>query len=74
MTDLPDVARTDRQFEIRMGDAVAFAEYRVMDGAITFPHTVVPDAFSGKGGIDQPGELVPGFGDAVAAHDDIIAN
>lgn len=49
MTDLPDVARTDRQFEIRMDDAVAFAEYRVMDGAITFPHTVTPTALRGRG-------------------------
>ena len=49
MTDLPDVVRTDKQFEIRLGDEVAFAEYRLEPGAIVFPHTVVPDAFAGQG-------------------------
>ncbi|MDP3747299.1 MAG: GNAT family N-acetyltransferase [Phenylobacterium sp.] len=49
MTDLPDVVRTDKQFEIRLGDEVAFAEYRLEPDAIVFPHTVVPDAFAGQG-------------------------
>lgn len=49
MTDLPDVVRTEKQFEIRLGDDVAFAEYRLEPGAIVFPHTVVPDAFAGQG-------------------------
>ncbi|MDP3854967.1 GNAT family N-acetyltransferase [Phenylobacterium sp.] len=49
MTDLPDVVRTEKQFEIRLGDEVAFAEYRLEPGVIVFPHTVVPDAFAGQG-------------------------
>jgi len=49
MTDLPDVVRTERQFEIRLGDDVAFAEYRLEPDAIVFPHTVVPKAFAGQG-------------------------
>lgn len=49
MTDLPDVVRTDSQFEIRLGDAVAFAEYRVRGDSIIFPHTVVPETFAGQG-------------------------
>ena len=48
MTDLPDVARTDERFEIRMGGDVAFAEYRLKGDSVIFPHTVVPDAFSGQ--------------------------
>jgi predicted GNAT family acetyltransferase len=38
-----------RRFEARLGDEVAFAEYRLRDGVIILPHTVVPDAFAGKG-------------------------
>jgi len=49
MTDRPDVVRTDKQFEIRLGGDLAFAEYRLEPGAIVFPHTVVPDAFAGQG-------------------------
>ncbi|WP_309644033.1 GNAT family N-acetyltransferase [Phenylobacterium sp.] len=49
MTDPPDVVRTDTQFEIRIGDEVAFAEYRLQPGVIVFPHTVVPEAFAGQG-------------------------
>jgi len=49
MTDLPDVVRTDSHFEIRLNGAVAFAEYRVKGDSIIFPHTVVPEAFSGQG-------------------------
>lgn len=37
------------RLEIHLGDEVAFAEYRLAPDAIIFPHTVVPDAFSGKG-------------------------
>lgn len=39
----------EHRFEARLGEAVAFAEYRLGDGAITLPHTVVPEAFSGRG-------------------------
>jgi predicted GNAT family acetyltransferase len=37
------------RFEARLGEEVAFTEYRRRDGAIVLPHTVVPDSFSGKG-------------------------
>ncbi len=37
------------RFEVRLGDEVAFAEYRREPDAIVFPHTVVPPAFSGRG-------------------------
>ncbi|MBA4013153.1 MAG: N-acetyltransferase [Phenylobacterium sp.] len=50
MTDpLPDVVRTDKRFEFRVGDDVAFAEYRLKDDSVIFPHTVVPEAFAGQG-------------------------
>jgi predicted GNAT family acetyltransferase len=39
----------DHRFEARLGDAVAFTEYRLHNGAVILPHTVVPDAFAGKG-------------------------
>jgi predicted GNAT family acetyltransferase len=38
-----------RRFEARLGDQVAFAEYRLRDGSMLLPHTVVPDAFAGRG-------------------------
>jgi len=37
------------RFEARLGDEVAFAEYRLCDGVMILPHTVVPDALSGRG-------------------------
>ena len=48
-TDLPEVVRTDKRFEIRVGEDVAFAEYRVRGDSVIFPHTVVPEAFAGQG-------------------------
>ncbi|CAN7237126.1 GNAT family N-acetyltransferase [Phenylobacterium sp. LjRoot219] len=39
----------ERRFEVRLGDEVAFTEYRLRDGAMILPHTVVPEAFAGKG-------------------------
>ena len=39
----------ERRFEVRLGDDVAFAEYRLKPGQIVLPHTVVPPAFEGKG-------------------------
>ena len=38
-----------RRFEARLGDAVAFTEYRLREGTIILPHTEVPDAFAGRG-------------------------
>lgn len=37
------------RLEARLGDEVAFAEYHRGRGGITFPHTVVPPAFEGRG-------------------------
>ena len=39
------------RFEVDLGDgAVAFADYKVLaNGAVLFPHTVVPQAHEGKG-------------------------
>ena len=39
----------ERRFEARLGDEVAFTEYRLRDGTIILPHTVVPESFAGKG-------------------------
>ena len=48
--DLPVVMNTEtHRFEVTLGDEVAFAEYRLKDDSIIFPHTVVPPAFGGKG-------------------------
>ena len=37
------------RFEVRVGEDVAFAEYRRLSNGILFPHTEVPQAFEGKG-------------------------
>jgi predicted GNAT family acetyltransferase len=37
------------RFEVKLGDEVAFAEYRLTGEGIVFPHTVVPEAFEGRG-------------------------
>ena len=37
------------RFEIRLADAVAFTEYRILQSGILFPHTEVPPAFEGRG-------------------------
>lgn len=46
-----DVVRNEeaQRFEARLGAETAFAEYRLVDGAVILPHTVVPDAFEGRG-------------------------
>ena len=52
--DLTLTMNTDtHRFEAALGDEVAFAEYRLAGDTITFPHTVVPDAFAGQGGGGQ---------------------
>jgi predicted GNAT family acetyltransferase len=38
-----------QRFEAVLGDETAFAEYRLEPDSIVFPHTVVPEAFGGKG-------------------------
>lgn len=37
------------RFEVTLGGETAFAEYSLLHDAIVLPHTVVPDAFAGKG-------------------------
>ena len=37
------------RFEARLGEATAFTEYRLRDGVIILPHTVVPEEFEGRG-------------------------
>ena len=37
------------RLEVKLDGDTAFAEYRVTGGGIIFPHTVVPDAFEGRG-------------------------
>lgn len=49
----PPIEVTDNRqagrLEVKLGEDVAYAEYRVGRGGVTFPHTVVPSAFEGKG-------------------------
>jgi predicted GNAT family acetyltransferase len=51
MAEPLDVVMNDKthRFEVTLGDQVAFAEYALSPGAIALPHTVVPDAFAGRG-------------------------
>jgi predicted GNAT family acetyltransferase len=51
MTETLDVVmnETDGRFEATLGGETAFAEYVIHNGAMVLPHTVVPDAFAGKG-------------------------
>jgi predicted GNAT family acetyltransferase len=48
---IPDVVdNTEKhQFEIALDGETAFAEYRLVEHGIILPHTVVPEAFEGKG-------------------------
>jgi len=50
-----------RRFEARLGEEVAFTEYRLRNGAMILPHTVVPDAFSGKGVGSQLAKAALGY-------------
>jgi predicted GNAT family acetyltransferase len=38
-----------QRFELEADGATAIAEYRIKDGVITFTHTEVPEALSGRG-------------------------
>ena len=51
MADAPPVVMNQqtRRFEIALDGETAFAEYRLHPGTITLPHTVVPEAFAGRG-------------------------
>jgi predicted GNAT family acetyltransferase len=37
------------RFEVRLGEDLAFVEYRLLASGILFPHTEVPLAFEGRG-------------------------
>ncbi|MDG2522192.1 GNAT family N-acetyltransferase [Caulobacter segnis] len=39
----------DGRFEIRLDGKIAYAEYRLLDSGVLFPHTEVPPAFEGRG-------------------------
>ena len=39
----------EHRFEAKLGGEVAFAEYRLVEHGIILPHTVVPEAFEGRG-------------------------
>ena len=46
-----DVTNNEKasRFEVALDGETAFADYRITRGGIVFPHTVVPDAFEGRG-------------------------
>ena len=50
MADLDVVMNeAERRFEVKLDGEIAFAEYRLIDHGIILPHTVVPEAFEGRG-------------------------
>ena len=57
----------ERRFEVTLGDEVAFTEYRLRDGVLVLPHTVVPEAFAGRGdwGMAQGVSQAEHFGECV---------
>lgn len=50
MSDVQVINNTaGSRFEVSLDGETAFAEYRLVDHGIILPHTVVPEAFEGKG-------------------------
>lgn len=51
MSETLDVVMNEetRRFEVALDGETAFAEYRLVDHGVILPHTVVPDAFEGRG-------------------------
>lgn len=51
MSEVPDIVdnTAEHRFEINLAGETAFAEYQLVQGGIILPHTVVPEAFEGKG-------------------------
>jgi uncharacterized protein len=49
--DLPEVVDNTKthRFELNLDGDTAFAEYSLVHGGVILPHTVVPEAFEGKG-------------------------
>lgn len=50
-SDIPDVVDNTaaHRFEINLDGETAFAEYSLVAGGIILPHTLVPEAFEGRG-------------------------
>jgi predicted GNAT family acetyltransferase len=51
MAETPNVVMNEQthRFEVESEGQTAFAEYRLKDGVLTLPHTLVPDALGGRG-------------------------
>ncbi len=51
MADTPPVVMNEQthRFEAKLGEETAFAEYNLLKDSLVLPHTVVPDAFAGRG-------------------------
>ena len=51
MAETPTVVMNEQthRFEVTAEGQTAFAEYRLKDGVLTLPHTVVPEALGGRG-------------------------
>lgn len=50
MADVQVINNTDtHRFEVTLDGETAFAEYQILEEGLLLPHTVVPDAFAGKG-------------------------
>jgi uncharacterized protein len=41
--------QAEHRYEIELDGAVAYAEYRPVEGAVILPHTDVPESFEGRG-------------------------
>lgn len=50
-----------RRFEIELDGDVAFAEYNLVEGGIILHHTLVPEAFEGKGVASRLAKAALGF-------------
>ena len=51
MAEIQDVRDNpdERRFEIKIGDEIAIAEYRLVQGGIMFTHTEAPEKLGGRG-------------------------
>jgi len=47
--DMPRNSKPNHRYELRVGDRLAVAEYRIDGGVITFTHTIVPKELEGQG-------------------------
>lgn len=53
MADASDIEvvnnEAEGRFEARLGEDLAFTQYRILQNGVLFPHTEVPEAFEGQG-------------------------